>query len=81
MKPFDFKYGRKQETDDEKEENMTLMEEFEDEDFGFLQQETEDAEIEENPCYFTSGILYADYLGSSDLVVFNADGLLERFWS
>ncbi|GBM98003.1 hypothetical protein AVEN_89300-1 [Araneus ventricosus] len=38
MKPFDFKYGRKQETDEEKEENMILMEESEDEDFGYFQQ-------------------------------------------
>ncbi|GBM19645.1 hypothetical protein AVEN_107312-1 [Araneus ventricosus] len=47
MKPFDFKYGRKQETDDEKEKNMILLEESEDEDFGSLQQETEAAEMEE----------------------------------
>ncbi|GBL82936.1 Retrovirus-related Pol polyprotein from transposon 412 [Araneus ventricosus] len=46
-KPFDFKYGRKRETDDEKEENVILMEESEDEDFGSLQQETKAAEMEE----------------------------------
>ncbi|GBL87085.1 hypothetical protein AVEN_218777-1 [Araneus ventricosus] len=32
MKPFDFKYGRKQETDNEKEENTMLIGESEDED-------------------------------------------------
>ncbi|GBO30474.1 hypothetical protein AVEN_39795-1 [Araneus ventricosus] len=46
MKPFDFKYERKQETDDEKEENVILMEESEDEDFGSFQQEMETAEME-----------------------------------
>ncbi|GBM45425.1 hypothetical protein AVEN_56268-1 [Araneus ventricosus] len=47
MRPFDFKYGRKKETDDEKEENMILMEESEDEDFRSFQQQTETAEVEE----------------------------------
>ncbi|GBM27737.1 hypothetical protein AVEN_25356-1 [Araneus ventricosus] len=47
MKQFDFKYGRKQETDNEKEENVILMEEYEDEDFGFFQQEMEVVEMEE----------------------------------
>ncbi|GBN05545.1 hypothetical protein AVEN_39876-1 [Araneus ventricosus] len=47
MKPFDFKYGRKQETVGEKEENVKLMEQSEDGDFGSFQQETEAAEIEE----------------------------------
>ncbi|GBM30627.1 hypothetical protein AVEN_18319-1 [Araneus ventricosus] len=47
MKPFDFKYGRKQETDDEKEENVILMQESEDEVFGSFQQEMEAAEMEE----------------------------------
>ncbi|GBL78997.1 hypothetical protein AVEN_48957-1 [Araneus ventricosus] len=47
MKPFNFKYGRKQETDDEKEENVILMEESEDEDFDSFQQEMETAEMEE----------------------------------
>ncbi|GBN44725.1 hypothetical protein AVEN_113114-1 [Araneus ventricosus] len=37
MKPFDFKNGRKQETDDEKEEHMIPMEESEDEDLGSSQ--------------------------------------------
>ncbi|GBO30473.1 hypothetical protein AVEN_39794-1 [Araneus ventricosus] len=46
MKPFAFKYERKQETDDEKEENVIPMEESEDEDFGSFQQETETAEME-----------------------------------
>ncbi|GBL96927.1 hypothetical protein AVEN_182510-1 [Araneus ventricosus] len=47
MKPFDFKYGRKQETSDEKEENLVLMEDFEDEYFGSFQQEMEAAEMED----------------------------------
>ncbi|GBL95400.1 hypothetical protein AVEN_154803-1 [Araneus ventricosus] len=47
MKPFDFKYGRKQEIDDEKEENVILMVKSEDEDFGFFQQEMEAARMEE----------------------------------
>ncbi|GBM20499.1 hypothetical protein AVEN_61044-1 [Araneus ventricosus] len=47
MKPFDFKYGRKQETDDEKEEKVILMEESDDEDFGSFQQEIEAAEMGE----------------------------------
>ncbi|GBM31352.1 hypothetical protein AVEN_192759-1 [Araneus ventricosus] len=47
MKPFNFKYGRKQETDDEKEENMILLEVSKDEDFGSFQQETEAAVVEE----------------------------------
>ncbi|GBM40832.1 hypothetical protein AVEN_137333-1 [Araneus ventricosus] len=34
MKQFDFKYGRKQDTDDEKEENVILVGEYEYEDFG-----------------------------------------------
>ncbi|GBN14129.1 hypothetical protein AVEN_212624-1 [Araneus ventricosus] len=46
MKPFDFKYGKKQETDDEKEENVILMEESEYENFGSFHQETEAAEME-----------------------------------
>ncbi|GBN37127.1 hypothetical protein AVEN_233342-1 [Araneus ventricosus] len=47
MKPFDLKYGRKIETGDEKEENVMLMEESEDEDFDSFQKEMEDVEIEE----------------------------------
>ncbi|GBL91864.1 hypothetical protein AVEN_172781-1 [Araneus ventricosus] len=47
MKPFDFKFGRKQETVDEKKENVILMEESEGENFGSFQQEMEDAETEE----------------------------------
>ncbi|GBM82243.1 hypothetical protein AVEN_214780-1, partial [Araneus ventricosus] len=47
MKPLDFKYGRIQETDNEKEENVILMGESEDEDFGSFPQETEPAEMEE----------------------------------
>ncbi|GBN41546.1 hypothetical protein AVEN_173955-1 [Araneus ventricosus] len=47
MKQFDLKYARKQETDDEKEENVILMKESVDEDFGSFQQETEAAEMEE----------------------------------
>ncbi|GBN73400.1 hypothetical protein AVEN_219674-1 [Araneus ventricosus] len=47
MKPFDFKYGRKQETDDEKEENVILTEDSEDKDFDSFQQEIEAAEMEE----------------------------------
>ncbi|GBO00147.1 hypothetical protein AVEN_96989-1 [Araneus ventricosus] len=47
MKPFDFKYGRKQETVDKKEENVTLMEESEDEHFGSFQRELETVEMEE----------------------------------
>ncbi|GBM27794.1 hypothetical protein AVEN_269747-1 [Araneus ventricosus] len=44
---FDFKYGRKQETDDEEEENVILTLESEDDDFGSFQQEIEVAEMEE----------------------------------
>ncbi|GBL78651.1 hypothetical protein AVEN_65226-1 [Araneus ventricosus] len=47
MKPFDFKYGRKKETDEEKEENVILMKESEDEDFGSFQQEVEALGMEE----------------------------------
>ncbi|GBN82747.1 hypothetical protein AVEN_239042-1 [Araneus ventricosus] len=47
MKPFDFKCGRKQETVDEKEENVILMEEYEDNDFGSFQREMGAAEMEE----------------------------------
>ncbi|GBM78338.1 hypothetical protein AVEN_27935-1 [Araneus ventricosus] len=47
MKQFDFKYGRKQETNDEKEENVIPIEESEDEDFGSFQQEMEAAEMDE----------------------------------
>ncbi|GBM06774.1 hypothetical protein AVEN_63011-1 [Araneus ventricosus] len=47
MKPFDFKYGRKQETNDEKEENVILMEESEDEDFGSFLQEMKAADMVE----------------------------------
>ncbi|GBM08616.1 hypothetical protein AVEN_52456-1 [Araneus ventricosus] len=47
MKPFDFKYGRIQETDNEKEENMILIVESKDEDFDSFQQEMEAAEMEE----------------------------------
>ncbi|GBM87820.1 hypothetical protein AVEN_38489-1 [Araneus ventricosus] len=36
MKPFLLKYERKQETDDGKEENVLLMGESEDEDFGWV---------------------------------------------
>ncbi|GBN70825.1 hypothetical protein AVEN_123650-1 [Araneus ventricosus] len=52
MKPFDFKYGRKQETDDEKDDNMILIEESDEEDFGSFQQETEaekEEEVLKNP--------------------------------
>ncbi|GBL86853.1 hypothetical protein AVEN_96078-1 [Araneus ventricosus] len=45
MKPFDFKYGRKQETDDEKEGNVIPMEESIT--FGSFQQEKVTAEMEE----------------------------------
>ncbi|GBL72445.1 hypothetical protein AVEN_115365-1 [Araneus ventricosus] len=47
MKPFDFKYGREQETVDEREENVKLMQKSEDEDFGPFQQEMEASEMEE----------------------------------
>ncbi|GBN93244.1 hypothetical protein AVEN_237582-1 [Araneus ventricosus] len=47
MKPFDFMYGRKQETVDEKEENVMLMVESEDEDFGSFQQKMEAAGMAE----------------------------------
>ncbi|GBM89380.1 hypothetical protein AVEN_226944-1 [Araneus ventricosus] len=47
MKPSDFKYGRKEETDDEKEENAIFMAESEVGDFGSLQQEMEAAEMVE----------------------------------
>ncbi|GBM60875.1 hypothetical protein AVEN_49636-1 [Araneus ventricosus] len=47
MKPSDFKYGRKVETDDEKEENAILMAESEVEEFGSFQQEMKAAEIVE----------------------------------
>ncbi|GBM33563.1 hypothetical protein AVEN_197316-1 [Araneus ventricosus] len=47
MKPSDFKYGRKEETDDEKEENAIFMAESEVEDFGSFQQEMEAAEMVE----------------------------------
>ncbi|GBL92993.1 hypothetical protein AVEN_54631-1 [Araneus ventricosus] len=46
MKPFDFKYGRKKEIDDEKKGNVILMVESEDEDSGF-QQEMEATSMEE----------------------------------
>ncbi|GBM35847.1 hypothetical protein AVEN_134099-1 [Araneus ventricosus] len=46
MKPFHFMCGRKQEIDDEKEENVLLMEESEDEDFDSFQQETDAAKME-----------------------------------
>ncbi|GBO14433.1 hypothetical protein AVEN_200199-1 [Araneus ventricosus] len=48
MKTFELKYGRKQETDNEKEENVILLVESEDEDFGSFQQETEATEMEKN---------------------------------
>ncbi|GBL83823.1 hypothetical protein AVEN_132701-1 [Araneus ventricosus] len=54
MKPFDFKYGRKTETNDEKEENVILMEESVDEDFRSFKQEIEAA-----------GMKYVIYLESS----------------
>ncbi|GBL90017.1 hypothetical protein AVEN_178413-1 [Araneus ventricosus] len=41
MKPFDFMHGRKQETDDEKEEQIV---EYDEENFGYFQQEMEAAE-------------------------------------
>ncbi|GBM62654.1 hypothetical protein AVEN_257258-1 [Araneus ventricosus] len=44
MKPFDFKYGRKQETDDAKEESVIPVEEYEDEDFGFFSTRNESCE-------------------------------------
>ncbi|GBN68567.1 hypothetical protein AVEN_114536-1, partial [Araneus ventricosus] len=44
--PFDFKYGRKQEIDDEKEETVILMEESENEDSGSFQQEMKATEME-----------------------------------
>ncbi|GBM13076.1 hypothetical protein AVEN_101920-1 [Araneus ventricosus] len=47
MKPFSFKYGRKQDTDDEKEINVILMVISKDEDFGSFQQETGAVEMEE----------------------------------
>ncbi|GBM30521.1 hypothetical protein AVEN_264982-1 [Araneus ventricosus] len=46
MEPFGFKYARKQETVDEKVENVILMEASEDEDFGSFQQEMEAAKME-----------------------------------
>ncbi|GBO07006.1 hypothetical protein AVEN_182809-1 [Araneus ventricosus] len=47
MKTFQFKFGRKQESDNEKDKNVIQIEESDDEDFGFFQQEIEVAEIEE----------------------------------
>ncbi|GBN18038.1 hypothetical protein AVEN_163677-1 [Araneus ventricosus] len=47
MKPLDFKSGRKQETDKEKDENVILRVQSEYEDFDSFQQEMEAAEIEE----------------------------------
>ncbi|GBN26631.1 hypothetical protein AVEN_102704-1, partial [Araneus ventricosus] len=40
-------YGRKEDTEDEKEENVILMEESGDEDFASFQQVTEAADLEE----------------------------------
>ncbi|GBN16254.1 hypothetical protein AVEN_80153-1 [Araneus ventricosus] len=45
MKPFDFKYERNQETVDEKEKNVILREESDDEDFSSFQQEVEMEEV------------------------------------
>ncbi|GBN99688.1 hypothetical protein AVEN_224648-1 [Araneus ventricosus] len=74
MKPFDFKYGRKQETDEEKEENMILMEESEDEDFGSFQRETVAAEMEEliylessTVDFSTNMLVLIDNVGSAGL--------------
>ncbi|GBM57908.1 hypothetical protein AVEN_237789-1 [Araneus ventricosus] len=44
---FDFKYGRKQEVDDEKEGKVILIEEYDDKSFVPFQQEAEAAEMEE----------------------------------
>ncbi|GBM39635.1 hypothetical protein AVEN_251563-1 [Araneus ventricosus] len=57
LKLFDFKYGRKQETDDEKVENVMLMVESEDEDFDSFQQEMEAVEMEK-VIYLESSMVY-----------------------
>ncbi|GBL95703.1 hypothetical protein AVEN_660-1 [Araneus ventricosus] len=71
MKPFDFKYGRKQETDDEKEENVILMEESESEDFCFFQQEMEAAEMKEL-IYLESSMV--DFSTNLFVLIYNLGG-------
>ncbi|GBL97665.1 hypothetical protein AVEN_49165-1 [Araneus ventricosus] len=51
-----FDFNRKQETVDKKEENVILMEESEDEDFGSFQQEMEAAETEEVMLDFSTNL-------------------------
>ncbi|GBM33232.1 hypothetical protein AVEN_91632-1 [Araneus ventricosus] len=67
----DFKYGRKQETDDEKKENVILMLESEDEDFGSFQKEMEAAEMEKL-IYLGSSI--ADFSTSMFILIDNFGG-------
>ncbi|GBM66050.1 hypothetical protein AVEN_181127-1 [Araneus ventricosus] len=69
MKPFDFKYGRKQETDDEKEENMILM--VESEDFSSFQLEIEAALMEEE-IYPESSMV--DFLTNMFVLIDNVGG-------
>ncbi|GBM09755.1 hypothetical protein AVEN_101801-1 [Araneus ventricosus] len=71
MKPFDCKYGRKQEIFDEKEENVILMEESEDEVFGSFQQEMEVAKMVE-VIYLESSML--DFSTNLFVLIYNLGG-------
>ncbi|GBO05685.1 hypothetical protein AVEN_105755-1 [Araneus ventricosus] len=55
---------KKQETDDEKEENVILIKESEDEDFGTFQQETEVVEMEVLIDFLTNTFALIDTVGS-----------------
>ncbi|GBM06753.1 hypothetical protein AVEN_62997-1 [Araneus ventricosus] len=71
MNPFDFKYGRKQESDDEKEENVILIEESEYEDFGSFQQETVAAGMQE-VIYLESSMV--DFTTNLFVFIYNLGG-------
>ncbi|GBN51596.1 hypothetical protein AVEN_259039-1 [Araneus ventricosus] len=68
---FGFKCGRKKETDGAKEENVILMEESEDEDFGSFQQEMEVAEMED-VIYLESSM--ADFSINLFVLIYNLGG-------
>ncbi|GBN44172.1 hypothetical protein AVEN_168929-1 [Araneus ventricosus] len=71
MKQSDLKRGIKQETDDEKEENVLLIEESEDENFGCFKQGMEAAEIEE-VIYLESSM--ADFSTNMFVLIDNVGG-------
>ncbi|GBM08643.1 hypothetical protein AVEN_52478-1 [Araneus ventricosus] len=71
MQPFDFKYGRESETDDEKEENVIQWKNSKYEDFGSFQQKMESVGMKE-VIYLESSMV--DFSTNLFVLIYNLGG-------